>query len=112
MGGSFGVDIAFGICIEDANEARWAAEGLDALTVNQEIVEGIPRCSFADSRDSFITLMPSQNTFLANQLDVSFDSLDAIMKDERKMAQWKTCLERLDVPYVAPRVYPVLWISP
>lgn len=114
--------IAFGICVRDSEEAEWAVEGLDALTVVQESIKRIPRCRSADSEDSFITLMPRNgavpavisrpHAMHASQLDVDFDQLDAVMKDERTMAQWRTCLERLDVPYQAPKVYPVLCISP
>lgn len=112
MGGSFDAGLAFGIYVEDGEEARWAVDGLDALEVYSEGIENIPRCDFADSDDTFITLLPRYFAMRSCQLDVDFDELDAIMKDERKTAQWRTCLERLGLPYRAPRVYPVMHISP
>lgn len=106
------MSIAFGICVEDDEEAQRAVEGLDALKVIHEIIEEIPRCDFADSEDSFITLLPRRRVVSAYEIDVDFDELEAIMKDDSKMAQYRTCLERLGLPYRSPKVYPVLVISP
>lgn len=115
MGGSFCMDIAFGVCVKKDNydEAEQAVEGLDALQVIHEAVTGIPRCSYADSEDSFISFKLPTKRFcvFAHDMDVDFDVLEAIMKDNDKMAQYRTCLERLGWPYEAPKVFPVVYIS-
>lgn len=106
------MSMAFGICVRDAEEAALVVEGLDALEVVCEDIGHIPRCRDADSRDSFITLLPRRGALHAVDLDLDFGELAAIAEDPAKMAQYRTCLERLDVPYTPPKLYPVLHIAP